>query len=190
MLELPMKVQLPIRFDQEKLIQDWSLLEEAEWVTHFVKQNYQGDWSVLPLTAQRGREHPILMASAVPGDKDFVLTRFIEKTLYFQWVLDQFHCPKFSIRLMRLGPESEIKEHRDYDLDLEEVRLHIPILTNDQVFFYLNQERVLMQPGECWYLKLSEPHRVVNQSSSPRIHLVMDLGLNDWLEKLICESNN
>lgn len=178
---LPDSVRLPFNFDPEKLKTELKALESECWVGHFVKHNYEGDWSVLPLTAPKGREHPILMASAIPGDHEFISTPFLEKSSYLKEVLGSFQTQLRSARLMRLGPNSEIKEHRDFDLDEKEVRIHIPILTNSKVLFFLNGVKVHMNSGECWYLKLSNPHRVLNQSEEERVHLVIDMVLNSWL---------
>lgn len=186
---LPEKVRLPFLFDVRELENSLQTLEKEYWVGHFVKQNYQGDWSVLPLTAQKGREHPILMASSIPGGGDYVETSYLSKTPYFKSVLTSFDTKPLSIRLMRLGPKSEIKEHRDYDLDENEVRLHIPILTNSGVHFYLNKKEVAMKAGECWYLRLSDPHQVINDSDQARVHLVMDLELNEWLRKFLTQNS-
>jgi hypothetical protein len=92
-----------------------------------------------------------------------------------------------SVRLLRLAPGSVIREHSDFDLgeELGEVRLHVPVVTNPNVEFYLAGKRVAMEAGECWYLDLSLPHRVQNRGASERVHLVVDCVLNDWLRHLI-----
>ncbi|UZD24138.1 aspartyl/asparaginyl beta-hydroxylase domain-containing protein [Algoriphagus halophytocola] len=182
------RVKLPFHFDGEQLAASLATLEQEYWVDHFVSQNYDGDWAVLPLTAQKGRVHPVLMASAVPGDGCFVPTLFLDKVPYIKGLLERFETKYQSVRMMRLGPLSEIKEHQDYDLDEDSVRIHVPVLTNTEVYFFLDQKRVLMQAGECWYLKLSKPHRVSNKSEFPRVHLVIDLVLNDWLRNLILQA--
>ncbi|WP_422006605.1 aspartyl/asparaginyl beta-hydroxylase domain-containing protein [Roseivirga pacifica] len=180
------RIKLPFQFDVERLLADLKTAEaKVDWISHFVKDNYEGDWSVIPLTAQKGRDHPILMASAIPGDKDFIPTPFLEACPYFQEVIDRFKTKYCSIRLMKLAVGSEIKEHKDFDLDLDEVRLHIPLITHADVAFYVNNDRVNMESGECWYLRLSDPHRVVNNSQIDRVHLVMDFELNDWLRELM-----
>jgi hypothetical protein len=46
-----------------------------------------------------------------------------------------------------------------------------------------------MQEGECWYLNLSLPHRVVNQSSTDRVHLVIDCKVNAWVSALMTENS-
>ena len=59
----------------------------------------------------------------------------------------------------------------------------MPIETNTDVHFFLNDSEVFMNQGECWYLRLSDPHNVDNNSQSDRIHLVLDVVVNDWLEQ-------
>ncbi|SFB25660.1 aspartyl/asparaginyl beta-hydroxylase domain-containing protein [Algoriphagus aquimarinus] len=175
------RIQLPFQFDSQLLQEEVKKLIEVEWINHFVTQNYQGNWSVIPLTAREGVTHPILMATAIPGDYDFVPTPYLESSPYFQSVLESFKAEKCSVRLMKLTPGSEIKEHRDYDLDEGEVRIHIPVFTNDKVSFFVNNRKVEMKEGECWYLRLSDPHSVLNEGETDRIHLVMDMKVNDWL---------
>jgi hypothetical protein len=91
---------------------------------------------------------------------------------------------------MRLTPGSVIREHSDHDLDAEGgmARVHIQITSNPGVEFELNRLRVVMAPGEAWYLRLSDPHRVANRGGSDRVHLVADLVVNDWLTDLLRRS--
>lgn len=84
---------------------------------------------------------------------------------------------------MKLTPGSRIKEHEDLDLaaELGMARLHIPIITNDEVDFRLNGTRVILGEGECWYLRLMDRHSVENNGQSDRVHLVIDAQVNAWL---------
>lgn len=182
------RIRLPFQFDSKLLQSEVENLIDVEWINHFVTQNYEGSWSVIPLTAQEGVTHPVQMAAAIPGDYDFVPTQFLELCPYLQSVLDSFQAEKCSVRLMKLTAGSEIKEHRDYDLDEGEVRVHIPVFTNEHVSFFVNNKKVEMKEGECWYLRLSDPHRVINAGETDRVHLVMDLKVNDWLSQLFSDS--
>ena len=179
------RIQLPFRFDPHLLQKDLSTLEKSssEWIDHFVKQNYEGSWSIIPLRGPKGAKHPILMSYSDPACKDFADTPFVAMCPYFQEVINTFKCKVESVRLMKLSAGSEIKEHTDYDLSFEDgtVRIHVPIVTHDKVAFYLNQQRVMMQAGECWYLKLSDPHRVINNGPD-RVHMVLDMKVNNWLK--------
>ena len=42
-----------------------------------------------------------------------------------------------------------------------------------------------MEAGSAWYLRLIDPHRVVNGGSSDRVHLVIDAEMNGWLLNLL-----
>ena len=42
-----------------------------------------------------------------------------------------------------------------------------------------------MGEGECWYLRLSDPHEVRNGGDTDRVHLVVDAVANDWLQQVL-----
>jgi len=185
-MAIPDRLCLPLTFDPDRLQRDLARVTESDWIRHFVRQNYEGNWSVLALRCPATARHPIQMIYSDPTCQSFADTPLLGTSPYFQEVLAAFACPLRSVRLMRLTPGSIIKEHTDLDLDFAEgkIRLHIPIVTNDAVEFYLNQTRVRLEPGTCWYLRLSDPHRVVNGGTSERVHLVIDAEVNDWVTDL------
>ena len=102
---------------------------------------------------------------------------------------DKQHTKVTLVRILRLAAGNIVKEHCDPTLGLEVpksvIRLTIPILNGDGVVFYLNGEPVPMLPGECWYMRLSDPHSVVNSSSEDRINLTIDMIPNDWVKSMI-----
>jgi len=59
------------------------------------------------------------------------------------------------------------------------IRIHIPVVTNSEVEFYLDEERMDLKEGECWYMNFNLLHRVSNNGDADRIHLVIDAGVND-----------
>ncbi len=93
---------------------------------------------------------------------------------------------------MRLAAGSRIKEHTDHELSFEEgtARIHIPVTTNDGVDFRLNGVRCTMPAGSSWYLRLSDPHSVANRGGTDRVHLVIDVGVNDWLAALFARARS
>jgi hypothetical protein len=181
--QLPDRVRLSLQFDPARLLADLEQLRGVEWIDHFVTQNYDGNWSAIPLRAQTGVTHPILMVYSNPAATVFEDTPFLERMPYVRRVLAEFACPLQCVRLMRLAPGSLIKEHRDDDLAVEfgTARLHIPIATNPDVDFRLNGRRVVMDAGSTWYLRLSDPHGVANRGIGDRVHLVIDAVANGWL---------
>ena len=110
---------------------------------------------------------------------------------YLQSVVDSFrqHTRVTLIRLLRLAPGSEVKEHTDPTLGLEiersVIRLTIPICGTEGEDFYLNDKIVPMQAGECWYLRLSDPHKITNHGTEARINLTIDMAPNDWVRSMI-----
>jgi uncharacterized protein (DUF2126 family) len=179
----PDRLQLPLSFDPVLLRRDLDALSATPWTAHFVKQNYEGDWSVIPLRCPAGETHPIRMIYSDPGATDFVDTTLLEPCPYFRAVIAAFASEVRSVRLMRLTPDSVIKEHTDLDLGVEcgAARIHIPVTTNPGVEFLLNRRRINMKEGQVWYLRLGDPHAVANRGTEDRVHLVLDLVANDWL---------
>ena len=181
------RFKLPLTFDAQRMQEDLGRLQSSDWIEHFVKQNYDGDWSVIPLRGPATATHPVMMIYSDPTCTEFVETPFLKDLSYLTRVLQTFRCPLQATRLMKLSAGSRIKKHTDLDLAVENgtARLHIPIQTNHAVDFRLNGTRVVLNEGECWYLRLSDPHSVENRGKSDRVHLVIDVTVNKWLEGLL-----
>ncbi len=184
---LPDRLRLPLTFDPGLLARDLQALAAVGWIQHFVKQNYDGDWSVIPLRGKAGATHPVMMIYSDPIATEFEDTPMLRDCPYFREVLDAFACPLRAVRLMRLMPGSIIKEHTDHALSVEEgtARIHIPVTTNADVEFYLNGTRVVLEAGSAWYLRLSDRHSVYNKGDTARVHMVIDAVVNDWLKSLL-----
>jgi quercetin dioxygenase-like cupin family protein len=183
-MRFPDRLRLPLAFDPDRLRADLARLEDsAPWIAHFITQNYDGDWSVIPLRGSAGETHPIRLIHSDPGAAAFADTAFLAPCAYFREVLAAFACELTSVRLMKLAPGSTIKEHTDPDLAAERgmARIHVPITTNPAVEFTVNGLPVALAPGEVWYLRLSDPHAVVNRGASDRVHLVLDAKVDAWL---------
>ena len=180
----PKAARLPLSFNPAGLQADLAMLGAGEWIAHFNTQFFTGDWSGAALRSVAGSNNPMY------GDanhNDFADTGLLQQCRHLHAVVEAFACPLRSVRLLRLTAGSVIREHRDYDLgyELGEVRIHVPVITNPGVGFYLENRRIIMQEGECWYLDLNLSHRVQNLGGSDRIHLVIDCQLNEWLRALI-----
>ncbi|HEY2758513.1 MAG TPA: aspartyl/asparaginyl beta-hydroxylase domain-containing protein [Pseudolabrys sp.] len=182
----PDRLRLPLDFDAGRLAADMAAVAAAGWTEHFVKQNYDGDWSVIALRGPAGAKHAVQLIYSDPACTDFVDTPALAVAPYFQEVLGSLACPLQAVRLMRLTPGSLVKEHRDHDLAFEEgtVRLHIPVTTNDGVDFRLNGVRCVMPAGSAWYLRLADPHSVANRGPADRVHMVIDAVVNGWVAAL------
>ena len=175
------RAKLPLRFDSRGLQADVDALAPEDWVPHFNTGCYEGDWSGAALRSVggvAGRLYPDPNASAPFGD-----TPLLDRCLHARAVLQRFACPLLAVRFLRLGPGSRIREHRDHNLGFEdgEVRIHVPVSSGPGVEFLHDGEPVAMAEGEAWYLDLNRPHAVANGGDRPRIHLVVDCVVDDWL---------
>ena len=174
-------LSLPLRFDPGALRRELAQVDPGEWVSHFNQSDFEGNWSGVALRSIDGTIADLRIRSDNYSD-----TPLLKRCPFFQELLQQFHFPITSARLLRLQAGSIIKEHCDPALGFEdgEIRLHIPIETSEEVYFYLEGRRVMLRQGETWYLDLSRRHRIENRSLADRVHLVIDGIVNDWLTSL------
>jgi len=181
----PSSSKLPISFSVDKLQKELAICENDLWTPHFNTNRYEGNWTSVSLRSQSGLVNDITSFA----NTEHKNTNLLDRCHYFKEIMDWFQCEKEAVRLLRLGPGSEIKEHVDNDTSYENgfFRIHIPIITNEEVFFYVDKKRVPMKMGECWYANFQLPHSVENKSTEPRIHLTLDCIRNDWSDKLFKE---
>lgn len=87
------------------------------------------------------------------------------------------------ILLIKLPHDADITPHFDDDpyFDITR-RFHLPIVTNDLVDFYVNDEVVNMKEGQCWEINNRKTHKVVNRGINDRVHLLFDIVPGGYLE--------
>jgi hypothetical protein len=174
-------LKLPFCFDPRLLQAELEHLSPGDWVPHFNTSIYEGEWSGVAL---RSAGKGLLSIYSDPSPTaQFTDTEILARCPYYREVLNTFQCPLTSARLLNLKARSSIAEHSDFSLGYEdgEVRLHVPIVTNPAVAFFVEGQRVVMAEGDCWYINVNHKHRVDNTSDTDRIHLVIDCVVNDWL---------
>ena len=179
------KARLPFRFDPAGLRADADQLAPGEWVPHFNRSYYEGEWSGAALRSVGGTTGQLYPDPAARAE--FADTPLLGRSPNVRAMLATFRCPLLAVRFLRLGPGSRIREHRDHNLGFAdgEVRIHVPVSTGPAVTFLLDGEPVPMAEGEVWYLDLNRRHSVVNNGSSPRIHLVVDCVVDEWLRSVL-----
>ncbi len=182
--QLTKHLKLPFQFNVQKLKSELESLLKTKWIPHFNADGYDGEWNSIALYAQDGDESNI---SADPNVSSTLKeTPILNNSKYLKKVIEQIKCPLLSVRLLRLGKGAFIKPHRDYNLGYENnnFRIHIPIITNQQVSFILDGIKLNMEEGQCWYTNVNYIHSVSNNGESDRIHLVIDCERNEWSDRL------
>lgn len=176
-------VRLPFLFDAAPLLAEASALSEVAWHMHFNTGYHDGGWSGVALLSPGGRADSLYLARDGADVQTVAPTHWAALCPKLMAGINAWPCTVQSARILRLAPGAVIREHRDDDLLWSHgvARIHVPLITHERVEFYVDQQRVVMTEGECWYLDLSRPHRVQNCGLTERIHLVLDCAVNDWL---------
>jgi len=101
-------------------------------------------------------------------------------------LLDGLGLRMMWVRLARLGANSFLWEHVDYDelASTERYRLHIPIATNRSAYLVLRNSRVHLASGYIWRLTPTTEHGACNLYGPDRIHLVADCYADDAYARL------
>lgn len=185
-------IKLPMSFDVEKLVAEI----EGIGLNKFLY------YDVLPLRSPAHLVDPSIPFPPPADDYadgswcDWLNTNMLENSPYIKSIIEYFqnHTRVTLVRVLRLERGNVVKEHRDVTLGLQikksVIRLTIPVIKEEKADFYLNNTIVPMKPGECWYMRLTDPHRVINKSDRDRINITIDMIPNEWVRNLILANDN
>lgn len=84
-------------------------------------------------------------------------------------------CDVVRVQLAELPPGGRITLHRDGDTLAMMHRLHVPIVTNEGVVFFIDRQRFSLAEGVLYELNNVVDHAVHNGGSDGRIHLLIDM---------------
>ena len=181
------RVQLPFSFDVDKMYEEIQALNLQDFIYY----------DSLPLRSPAHMVDPSIPKPPPPEDyadgswTEWLNTSALKASPYLTSIVDKFrqHTDVTLVRILRLAPGAIVQEHTDPTLGLHiersVIRLTIPVLVDENVDFFLNGTPVPMQPGECWYLRLTDPHKVVNSSTTERINITIDMIPNEWVRSAI-----
>lgn len=177
----PTHLKFNFNYDRQQLQQELNYCLQQEWPLHFNTKDFNGDWRSISLRSVTGRSNDIY---AHPGS--YHDTPLLNELPYLRQIIGSWKCEKESIRLLALAPGSIIKPHRDLGCSYPDgtFRIHVPIVTNPGVHFIINEQRLHLQEGECWYLDFNETHSILNEGDETRVHLIIDGIRNAWTDEL------
>ena len=159
-------IRLPYRFDAKRLAGEVDRLCDRQWMPH--PSGLPGN-SAIALISSGGGDN-----NSFEGEKR--PTPHLAACPYIRQVMASFGEVLSRSRLMRLESRAEVSLHVDFNYHwFNRVRIHIPIVTDPRVIFHCGAERLHMAAGDCWIFDSWRRHRVVNDSSGHRVHLVIDL---------------
>ena len=159
-------IQLPLKYDAERLAKEVLAFSEDCWLPH--PQRFEGN-DFLPLISANGE------AANESFTGQMAPTEYLKQCPYLIDVLASFGASLGRTRLMRLSGGAEVTPHVDIHYYWRDrMRIHVPIVTQPSVTFHCGGLTVNMAPGECWIFDTFSRHRVINDAERKRIHLVCD----------------
>ncbi len=168
MFNNPSILELLFIFNIKKLQDELRMVEEKNWLLHPNKSTYKGSWLVTSLTSTNADTKNIIAVK----NQDYYETLLLKDKPYIKEIIKTFETKVEAVRFMKLDSNSIIKEHCDKGSSFEEgyARIHIPI-------------EYKMKLGKCYYIDANNPHSVINDGDSSRVHLLIDCHINSWFEK-------
>ncbi|MBI3792946.1 MAG: aspartyl/asparaginyl beta-hydroxylase domain-containing protein [Gemmatimonadetes bacterium] len=177
----PLARRLALRFEAAPLAEALAAVPEAAWQRH-AGPFHDGAWEAVALWAPRGDPREQTSRGGA-----FAATPLLARLPAVQHVLEALPAERNRVRLMRLRPGGRILRHSDplHTIDPRLVRLHVPLATNPDVHFRVNDRRVIMREGETWHVDVRFPHEVENRGDTVRVHLVIDLVRDTALDAML-----
>ncbi len=158
-------LQLPIRFDADRLAAEVTALPAPAWMPH--PTGFVGNEAV-PLVSPGGA-----MTDAFDGP--MAPTEQLKRCPYIMQLMGELDGVWGRSRLMALAAGAVVPEHFDVHYYWRtHLRIHIPVITNPGVQFTCNGETIHMKAGDCWVFDSFALHDVKNTGDQRRIHLVLD----------------
>lgn len=163
-----------LQLDEKRLTDDLATLAKAKFSSAY-SDFACGRWELCMvrnrLGAQEDETTVIHHLRAVP-------TPLGRSLLYLNELLeDHFDTQSMRYaRIMRIADHACIIPHRDYlELGSQLVRVHLVLDTNERAA-NTEEDRIFhMRAGEIWFLDASRPHSAGCFSTTPRLHLVVDI---------------
>jgi hypothetical protein len=175
----PPSIRLPRTYNPERLQRDLDAVRHIKQAAQ-PGPYHAGEWTGVALHSMGGKQS---VFPSAPGLETYQETEALSYTPYFKEILDGLECPKEVVRVLTLPPGGHIKDHYDFHTNFRYglIRLHIPIITHPDVEFVIAGERVRWKEGELWYGDFSKVHSVKNNSPITRVHMVIDLQINEFI---------
>jgi hypothetical protein len=157
-----------------------ALTVPSEWIKEYGP--YQsGGWWTLSLLNDSGVPTDVTIKDCEPVETTLLqrmpVTRKFLSSLGFRYMW---------VRLARLGPNSFLWEHRDYNelSESERHRLHVPLTTNSSAALVTCGVKVHLRAGDLWRITPTHVHGACNLLGPDRIHLILDCYADEALAQV------
>lgn len=147
---------------------------------------HDGSWKAIGLITSGGN----FFEDKEIDSMDFKKTELLLLMPHLNKYLDSLCFEKKRVRIMNLEKGGRIHTHCDSSetYDKNQLRIHIPLVTNNKVKVQILNQSYYWGVGESWYADFSFPHSLENMGESDRYHLVIDCVGNNYIDELIDEN--
>jgi hypothetical protein len=180
--------ELPIIIDSDRIANFLSKINESFWYEDMSrKEKYQEhtNTDTIPILSvnldltyfflEDQKKHPVLYEPIVALMKDCL-----------DYLQNLYDGVIHKILLVKLKSNSSIPLHADSGFALQYTRrIHIPIVTNENVFFTVEDKTVNMKKGYLYEINNLKKHAVDNNSDHDRIHMIVDVIGNKTIKECI-----
>ncbi len=120
--------------------------------------------------------------------------KLIEQFPAIREIFDYFQCPVNTVAFYRAEPGLRLHSHIDMSghLGFGRLRFHIPVKTNPKAVTIMGAgagKPFHLAEGEMWALDTSHLHAVENNGNSERVHLMVEVEVNDWIWSMLPKRN-
>ena len=163
-----------IKVETNKILNDHELLSHPG--------NHDGGWNGISLIAYGGDPNNTAVKDQKPTE-----TFLLEKCPSIKKLLYSLPGKKHRVRFLEVKPGKKVFWHFDNGETIDNfdysknARFHMPIYTNKNVLFKISHEKLEWEEGKIYYGDFSFPHTIHNKSNENRVHLIIDLQINDEL---------
>jgi Aspartyl/Asparaginyl beta-hydroxylase len=164
------------RVDSSPILEKTQLLTEADWVANVWRQkrfDTHADTQTIELIFDTDFRHE----DPTPREKYFELGFDTLLEPLVETINDFYTGDGYVVRaiLVRLKGRGTIPTHVDTGYTLMNCRrIHMPVVSTDQVEFTIGGEQQVMKAGELWEINNAREHSVVNKGDDGRVHLIID----------------
>lgn len=145
-----------------------------------------GGWGAIGLKTYGGDPY----VDYVDNKSKIAPTRLLGQCKYINDLLNRIPGEKDRVRFMEVKPSTKVFWHYDNNETIDDLdynrnaRLHLPVITSDEVKLFLCHQDTKWTEGKLYYGDFSFPHSIINNSKINRIHLIIDTKINDDLLNL------
>jgi len=157
------------------LLSEVSLLSEEDWIRYRERKRRGG------AAAERTDTIPLIYDPTQSINSHIVHHKYETFSPYIGLIMDLVNesLGTTSIKqamITRLRSGSVIGRHKDKGpLTAKTHRIHVPVITNQQCLFTVDDEVRNLQAGEIWLIdNVGRYHSVENRGEQDRVHLIID----------------